>query len=190
MSGGIARISGTDNERSVACDVCDASQRVKIGDEYGTIEDIGLLHTRFCAWDNRRVMIPNEILSKKEIVNYTLGDQKIRTKVPIHLDYAADVKKARSIIIDVVKQSRNWNGQGEPDIWFMELGQQTITLWVAAWADDPGKAWDLSCDILENALDRFKQEGIALPRRRYQYDDLKTVFESGAVAASGTRAGQ
>lgn len=160
---------------------------VMIGDEYGTIEDIGLLQTRLRAWDNRRVVIPNEVLSKKEIVNYTLGDQKIRAKVPIHLDYAADVKKARSILIDVVKQSRNWNGQKEPDIWFMELGQQTITLWVAAWADDPDKAWGLRCDILDNALDRFKQEGIPLPRTHYQYEDPKTVFESGTHPASGTQ---
>ena len=159
---------------------------VKIGDEYGTIEDIGLLHTRFLAWDNRRVVISNEVLSKKEVVNYTLGEQKIRAKVPIHLDYAADIKKARSILIDVVKQSRHWNGRDEPNIWFMELGEQTITLWVAAWADDPDKAWGLKCDILDNALDRFKQEGIALPRRRYQYEDPK-LSESGTRAASETQ---
>ena len=160
---------------------------VKIGDEYGTIEDIGLLHTRFLAWDNRRVVIPNEVLSKKEVVNYTLGEQKICAKVPIHLDYAADIKKARSILIDVVKQSRNWNGRDEPNIWFMELGEQTITIWVAAWADDPDKAWGLRCDILDNALDRFRQEGIALPRRHYQHEDPKTVFESRTRAASETQ---
>ena len=152
---------------------------VKIGDEYGTIEDIGLLHTTFRAWDNRHLVIPNEeILLRKEMVNYTLRDQRIQARVQIHLDYAADLQKARSILIDVAKKSKYWNGQEEPAVWFMEMGRQTITLWVAAWADDPSAAWGLSCDIRDNALERFKQEDIPFPRRRVQYEGTEVVLES------------
>ncbi len=153
---------------------------VKIGDEYGTIEDIELLNTTFRAWDNRRLVIPNEeILSRKEMVNYTLRDQKIWTKVAIYLDYAADMKKARSILIDVVKNSKYWNGHDEPQIWLMELGEETVTLWVAAWADDPAKAWELQCDVRDNALERFKEEGIPLPPRRFQYKAADVMRKSG-----------
>ena len=152
---------------------------VVIGEEYGTIEEIGLMYTTFKTWDNRRVMIPNEIMSNKEVVNYSIRDRKIWAKVPIHLDYSADVAKAREVLVDIVKQSENWNGQDEPVVWFMELGQQTIVLWAAAWADDPKKAWGLKCDILDNALRRFREEDIALPRRRYQYDGVRVTLEPG-----------
>lgn len=150
---------------------------VTIGNEYGTIEEIGLMYTTFKTWDSRRVMIPNEIMADKEVVNYTIQDNKIWAKVPIHLDYSADVRKARVVLVGIVKKSPHWNGQGEPVVWFMELGEQTITLWVAAWADDPAKAWGLKCDILDNALVRFKEEGVALPRRRYQYEGVRVVLE-------------
>jgi len=150
-----------------------------IGDEYGTIEAIDLMYTTFRTWDNRRIMIPNEIMSDKEIVNYTIRDQRIWAKVPIHLDYAADVEKARKILIDVVKQSGHWNGKDEPVVWFMALGEQTITLWAAAWAGSPPKAWQLKCAILDGALKRFKEEGVALPRRRYQYDGVRVTLEPG-----------
>jgi len=152
---------------------------VTIGDEYGTIEEVGLMYTTFRAWDNRRVMIPNEIMSNKEIVNYTIRDQKIWAKVPVHLDYSADVERAREVLIDIVKRSKHWSGEGEPVVWFMKLGEQTIMLWAAGWADDPAKAWGLKCDILDNALRRFKEEGIALPRRRYQYDGVRVTLEPG-----------
>ncbi|UCF81504.1 MAG: mechanosensitive ion channel [Acidobacteriota bacterium] len=150
---------------------------VKMGDEWGTIEDIGLFHTIFLVWDHRRMVIPNEVLAGREIVNYSLRDQKIWTKVPIYLDYDADVKKAREILIEVAKESKNWNGKDEPEVWFMELGEQTICLWIAAWADDPDKAWRLGCDILDNALRRFQEEGIPLPRRRFQLDGPQIAFE-------------
>ena len=78
------------------------------------------------------------------------------------------MRKAREILIDVVKKSEFWNGNHEPEVWFMELGDQTITLWVAAWADDAGKAWRLKCDILDNALHRLQEAGIPLPRTRFQ----------------------
>ena len=159
---------------------------VTIGDEYGTIEEVGLMYTTFRAWDNRRVMIPNEIMSNKEIVNYTIRDQKIWAKVPVHLDYAADVEKAREIIIDVIKQSGFWNGQDEPVVWFMALGEQTITLWAAAWADGPAQAWGLKCAILDGALRRFKEEGIALPRRRYQYDGVRVTLDPGKGPDQGS----
>ena len=152
---------------------------VTIGGEYGTIEEIGLMYTTFKTWDNRRVMIPNEIMADKEVVNYTIRDNKIWAKVPIHLDYSADVRKAREVLIDIVKKSQHWNGQEEPVVWFMELGEQTITLWVAAWADNPAEAWGLKCDILDNALVRFKEEGVALPRRRYQYEGVRVMLEPG-----------
>jgi glycine betaine/choline ABC-type transport system substrate-binding protein/small-conductance mechanosensitive channel len=161
------------------------SQPIRVGDtvkmegEYGTIEDIGLLQTTLRVWDNRRVVIPNEVMASKEVINYSLRDERIWTKVPIQLDYSANVKKAREILIDVAKESKNWNGQEEPVVWFMELSEQSVTLWVAAWADDPGKAWGLYCDILDNALRRFQEEGIPVPRQRFQLDGSQVTFEPG-----------
>ena len=154
------------------------SQPVRIGDtimigsEYGLVEEIGLMYTVFKTWDNRRVMIPNEVMANKEIVNYSIRDEKIWTKVPIHLDYSADIGKARAILLDVVKRSEHWEGTSEPVVWTMELGEQDLTLWVAAWTTSPASAWGLKCDILEYALERFKQECIPLPRRRYQCERL------------------
>ena len=51
--------------------------RVKIGEEYGTIEDITLRHTVLKTWDNRRLVIPNAKISDEYIVNYSMMDEKI-----------------------------------------------------------------------------------------------------------------
>jgi small-conductance mechanosensitive channel len=135
-----------------------------------------LFKTILRVWDNRRVVIPNEVMVSREVVNYSLRDQSIWTKVPIKLDYSADVKRAGEILVDIAKKSRNWNGREEPVVWFMELGDQSITLWVAAWADDPMKAWGLYCDILDNALREFRDEGIPGPRQRFKLDNSPAVL--------------
>ncbi len=46
---------------------------VKIDGEYGAVESIGLFYTYIRTWDNRRLVIPNKLLSDQTIRNYTIG---------------------------------------------------------------------------------------------------------------------
>jgi small-conductance mechanosensitive channel len=140
---------------------------VSMGEEYGTIEDIGLMYTVFRTWDHRRLMIPNEIMTDREITNHSILDHKLWAKVSIYLDYTADLDVARRILLEVAAQSPYRLPEEEPKVWFMKMGEDSILLWVAAVAADPPTAWDLKCDIREKVLARFRQEGVPLPRRRY-----------------------
>ena len=141
---------------------------VTVGGEYGRVEDISLLQSVFTTFDNRRIIIPNESLASMQVINHTIREEKTRVQVPIFLDYEADVQRAREILIEIVRDSPNWDRENEPQVWFMEMGQQTIKLWVVAWSENPGKSFELSCHILDHALRRFKEEGIALPRQRFE----------------------
>jgi len=157
------------------------TQPVRVGDivtlagEYGMIEQVGLIYTRFRTWDNRRIMIPNEIMSDKEIVNYSMRGEKLWVKLVVHLDYSADVDKARQILVDLVKESEHWLGDDPPNVWFLE-GQTgpivsfvestpaTIALTVAAWTETPARAWGLRSEVLTKAMKRLKDAGISLPQ--------------------------
>jgi glycine betaine/choline ABC-type transport system substrate-binding protein/small-conductance mechanosensitive channel len=149
---------------------------VMLGDEYGTIEEVGLIYTTFRTWDDRRVMIPNEIMSDKEIVNYSIRNEKVWVKISVPLDYSADVQRAREILSQTIRTSPFWNDKDQPEVWFVE-GQKgpmlsftdtcdtVVKVWAAAWAASPASAWALRSDVLTRAIARMRAEGLSLPQR-------------------------
>ncbi|MFN8886453.1 MAG: mechanosensitive ion channel family protein, partial [Cyclobacteriaceae bacterium] len=51
--------------------------RIKIGQLYtGDVEDINLRHTTIKDFENRRVIIPNAVISNETIINSTIIDEK------------------------------------------------------------------------------------------------------------------
>ncbi|MFQ6041210.1 MAG: hypothetical protein ACE5PV_10170 [Candidatus Poribacteria bacterium] len=79
----------------------------------------------------------------------------------------------KKVLLDIAQNSRYLDGEDEPGVWLMELGDRTLELWVAAWAKDPVDAWMLKCEIREKALREFKARNIPLPRFRLQFEGQK-----------------
>ena len=126
------------------------------------------MYTYLRVWDNRRLVIPNEILANEKIVNYSIRDERIWARVNIYLDYSIDVDEVREILVKLVKESPYLDGKDEPQLWLMELGERHLEFWLAAWAKTPIDAWMLRCDMREGALKEFKARGLPMPRFRLQ----------------------
>jgi small-conductance mechanosensitive channel len=162
------------------------SQPVRVGDvimmnnEYGRIEDITLMYTYLRVWDNRRLVIPNEVMADEKIINYSIRDKRIWAKIGIYLDYAVDFEEVKEILSDIAQNSPYIDGPDPPDVWLMDLGERTLEIWVAAWAKDPVDAWMLRCDIREKTLKDFKERNIPLPRFRLQFEGQE-IFERNIV---------
>ena len=148
---------------------------VMMGKEYGRIEDITLMYTYLRTWDNRRLVIPNEVMSNEKIINYSIRDKRIWAKINVYLDYSVDFEEVKKVLLDIAKNSPYLDGSDAPEVWLMELGERTLELWVAAWTKDPVDAWMLRCEIREKALQEFKARNIPLPRFRLQFEGQRKV---------------
>ena len=51
--------------------------RLNIMNEYGKVTDLNLRHTVIITWDNRRLIIPNSIISNEAIINWTIEDPAV-----------------------------------------------------------------------------------------------------------------
>ena len=65
----------------------------------GTVSMIGLVYTTMMTTDNRAVVVPNGMLSNSPMTNVT-GQDKRRVDVKVSVDYDANIKKVRAILID------------------------------------------------------------------------------------------
>lgn len=70
---------------------------------WGDVVDVGLRSTHIRTRDNRTVIIPNSVIVKSLIVNYSYPDSTYRIQIEIGVAYGSDVELVRQTIIDAVR---------------------------------------------------------------------------------------
>src|SRR5690606_31175988 len=65
---------------------------VNIANQYtGIVEDINLRHTVIKDFENRRIIIPNSVISSETIVNSNVEDDKICKHIPFSISYDSSI---------------------------------------------------------------------------------------------------
>jgi len=139
----------------------------------GVIEDITLRHTVIRNFENRRIIIPNSIVSNEIIVNADLTDKKVCKWIEIGISYDSDIDLARAIMQEEVlahplfldNRSEEDQQSDEPAVRVrvILLGEYSVTLRAWAWARDNADAFSMGCDLYESIKKRFDQSGIEIP---------------------------
>lgn len=81
--------------------------RLNIMNEYGKVTDLNLRHTVIITWDNRRLIIPNSIISNEAIINWTIEDPAVIWPIDVGISYDADIDQARRIMIEEARKHPN-----------------------------------------------------------------------------------
>lgn len=151
------------------------NDRVQIKDNFysGVVEDITLRHTVIRNFENRRIVIPNSLMSSEIIVNSDFGEDLICKFVDVGIAYESDVVLAKQILADEVMNHPNWldrrtedeKKEGLPPVTVrvIALAESSVNLRAWAWAGDTAAAFEMQCDVLERVKIRFPQEGISIP---------------------------
>ncbi len=153
--------------------------RVKIGSTHtGDVEDITLRHTVIKDFENRRVIIPNSVISNETIVNSTIVDEKICVFVEIavaldtNLDIAIKIIQEEAVAhryyIDNRSEGELARGEHPVMVRVMTFLNGGILLRAYVWANNPTDAFDLKCDLNKSIKDRFDQNKIYLANLQYQ----------------------
>ena len=151
------------------------NDRVQIKDNFysGVVEDITLRHTVIRNFENRRIVIPNSLMSSEIIVNSDFGEDLICKFVDVGIAYESDVLLAKKILAEEVMNHPNWldrrtdeeKQDKEPPVAVrvVALAESSVNLRAWAWAGDTAAAFEMQCDVLERIKIRFPQEGISIP---------------------------
>jgi small-conductance mechanosensitive channel len=147
--------------------------RLKINDLFGIVEDITLRHTVIRDLENKRIIIPNTLISNEIIINSDFGDDKICKWIEVGISYDSDLVKAKEImreeilahplLLDNRSQEQIEQGDVLVPVKVVGLGDSSINLKGWAWAKDSVDAFNMACDLFESIKLRFDAEGIEIP---------------------------
>jgi small-conductance mechanosensitive channel len=149
------------------------NDRLKIRELSGIVEDISLRHTVIRDYENKRIIIPNAIISDEIIINSDFAGGKICKWVEIGISYDSDIDKAKAImreeilahplLLDHRTPKQIEDGEQLAPVKVILLGESSINLKGWAWAKDTPDGFVMLCDLLESIKKRFDKEGIEIP---------------------------
>lgn len=139
----------------------------------GVVEEITLRHTIIRDYENRRVIMPNSMISESTLINSSIVDERIRKHIEFGISYDSDVDLAKNIIAEEIVKHPKFldnrteeqisNGEPEVPIRLVELSDFAVKLKAYVWTLSNDDAFDLYCDILDSVKKRFDKEGIEIP---------------------------
>jgi len=147
---------------------------IKIGElHHGTVEDITLRHTIINNFENRRIVIPNTVISGQTIINSTIEDERVCSFIEFGISYDSDLDNTIRIIRDeaekhifcIDNRSQEEIESGLPKVIVRALGfgDSAINLRAYAWANTSREGFVMKCDLFESLKKRFDAEDIEIP---------------------------
>jgi small-conductance mechanosensitive channel len=143
---------------------------------WGDVIDIGLRATKIRTTDNIIVIIPNNEIMMRDIVNYTITSSAIRVRVNIGVAYDTDVAKAKAAILSVAKCVDWVLDEPPPKVVVRNFGESSVDLQLRVWISDARKRMDTISEITDKIKCAFDAEGIEIP---YPKRDI-TIIEKKA----------
>jgi small conductance mechanosensitive channel len=148
--------------------------RLRVKDIYnGEVEDITLRHTILRDAENRRIIVPNALMSSEILVNADYNNDPVCKHVEINVAYHSDIDTAKRIMYEEIEKHRlridnrtaDEVAQGKPmvDVRIIHLADSAVVLRGYAWAKNASDVFDMYCDLLESVKKRYDAAGIEIP---------------------------
>jgi small conductance mechanosensitive channel len=128
---------------------------------FGEVQEIQIFNTRLLTPSNKTAFIPNGALSNGNVINFSTKG-RFRVDLTIGISYNADIKKAKSVLLEVMKRNPNVLQDPEPTVSVKELADSSVNLAVRPWTE-PGAYWDVYFDTLEECKIALDEAGIEIP---------------------------
>ncbi len=149
------------------------NDRIELRTYTGMVEDITLRHTVIRNYENRRIIIPNSIISDEIIVNSDFDEEKICKWIEVEISYESDLALAKRLIMERVLDhplriegrtpEQIANDDPEVMVRVIRLGASGITLRAWAWAKNATDAFVMNSDLLEDLVLLLPSQGIEIP---------------------------
>ena len=130
---------------------------------WGDVIDIGLRATRIRTTDNIVVIIPNNEIMTRDIVNYTILSTAIRVRVNIGIAYDADMEKAKALVIEAADMADWIQKEPAPKVVVRNFGESSVDLQLRVWIRDARRRMDTISHITDTVKTLFDQNGVKIP---------------------------
>lgn len=136
-------------------------ESISAGTVTGTVQGIGLFTTEITQFDGLYVMVPNNELWNKPIVNFSRLPTR-RFELIIGIAYGDSIELARSVLLDIAATDERVLDDPAPTVFIAALADSSVNIGLRVWCATPDFL-QLSWDLTQAAKQRFDEAGITIP---------------------------
>lgn len=127
----------------------------------GTVKEIQIFYTKLATVDNQTVVVPNSILTNNSLTNVTARPER-KLDLKVGISYDADLKKAKSLIEDMLLHDESIIQDEEIRVFVASLGDSAVIIGLRAWVKTE-EYWATRWRLMEEIKLTFDAEGIDIP---------------------------
>ena len=127
----------------------------------GTVKEIQIFYTKLATVDNQTVVVPNSILTNNSLTNVTARPER-KLDLKVGISYDADLKKAKSLVEDMLLHDESVIQDEEIRVFVDSLGDSAVMIGLRAWVKTE-EYWATRWRLMEEIKLTFDAEGIDIP---------------------------
>ncbi|MEW5735848.1 MAG: mechanosensitive ion channel family protein [Thermodesulfobacteriota bacterium] len=130
---------------------------------WGDVVRIGLRATKIRTTDHLIVVIPNNQIMSRDIVNYSAESSPTRVRISVGVAYDTDMERAKKGILEAAAGADWICREPEPKVVLTDFGDCSITLQARVWIKDPRRRRETTSYLTDSIKKIFDREGIEIP---------------------------
>ena len=127
----------------------------------GTVKEIQIFYTKLSTIDNKTIVIPNGMLTNNSLTNATAKDER-RLDLKLSLSYSADLKKAKMLIENIIRQDESILKDDEIVVFVDDLADSAVVIGARAWVKNE-EFWPTRWRLLETIKLTLDEHGVEIP---------------------------
>lgn len=143
---------------------------VKVGDVVdvegvtGIVEHIGARSTQVKSLDNTHIVVPNSSFLEKNVLNWTLSDNVIRTSIPVGVAYGSPTKLVEVLLTECAKEQESILEHPQPVVLFTDFGNNSLNFELLFWSRLHSilQLKKLESTVRHAIDNKFRQSGITI----------------------------
>ena len=134
---------------------------IDVQGEFGEVKEIQIFNTIILTPENKRVILPNGLVSNGVIKNVS-AEGILRVDLVVGIGYGDDIKKAKDVIMQTIVKDANVLKDPAPTVAVLELGDSSVNLCVRPFCTVENY-WDVYFATQENVKIALDEAGISIP---------------------------
>ena len=138
--------------------------RVDVGGTMGDVIRIGARSTAIVTNDNITIIVPNSEFITGRVTNWSIGDPKVRFRIPVGVGYGSDPRVVEKLLLEVAAANPHVLRDPAPSVRFVEFGDNALNFELRVWSlEMVSRPGALRSELNFAIWETFKQHGIEIP---------------------------
>ncbi len=135
---------------------------VEVNNLIGTVSKIGVRASRISTYEGAEVVVPNNNLISKDLINWTLSDNTKRVEILIGTAYGTDPNQILKVLREVANENKEVLKNPPPAALFDTFGDSSLNFRLLFWVHFQ-KGLQAKSDVSIAVYNKFEELGIKIP---------------------------